>query len=495
MTRSALERELRAAFGAFIPPVPAAPTTAIATDDDLRQYVADHFGVRVPCVAVCPDHASPWAAFCDAYFARSPVSVWKASRGFGGKSFTLALLSLVEALTLQADVSVLGGSGEQSQRVLEAMTTLWAAPGAPRAALASDPAQRQTRLVAGNSVRALMASQTSVRGPHPQRLRLDEIDEMDLAILDAAMGQSMSRRGVLSQTVLSSTHQYPEGPMTTVLRRAQDKNWRVFEWCWKETCEPHGWLPLSEIARKRTQVTDAMWRTEYDLQEPSPDGRAIDPAKVERMFMGPLIEGVGDEFPYREFDPPVHGASYATGADWARLRDSVAIATFRDDVIPLRLVAYQQFRRKPTPYILQQFEYQTARYPGRAAHDATGGGGYLDDFLADPVEPFVMVGMRRRELFTQYVMAVEHEEIIAPRVDVLYRHHKFCRTADLWSTAGHPPDGVVAAALAYHASRAVNPPLRLLNASSAPPQRELPIESGLRRALDFLRRHDDGGHD
>jgi hypothetical protein len=39
-----------------------------------------------------------------------------------------------------------------------------------------------------------MASQASVRGPHPHRLRLDEVDEMALDIFDAAMGQTLEGR-------------------------------------------------------------------------------------------------------------------------------------------------------------------------------------------------------------------------------------------------------------------------------------------------------------
>jgi hypothetical protein len=85
------------------------PLPVIATDEDLDAFLLDFFNVRLPNVR-CAGHSAPWHAFHDAYFARSPVSVWKASRGFGGKSFTLALLGLTEALTLRADVNILGGS-------------------------------------------------------------------------------------------------------------------------------------------------------------------------------------------------------------------------------------------------------------------------------------------------------------------------------------------------------------------------------------------------
>ena len=102
------------------------------TDRDLLAFVEETFGVHIPEVACCPEHVAPAQAFCDAYFNRADVAVWKASRGFGGKSTLLALLALTEAITLQADVTVLGGSAQQSERVLEVMTRLWGSPRAPR---------------------------------------------------------------------------------------------------------------------------------------------------------------------------------------------------------------------------------------------------------------------------------------------------------------------------------------------------------------------------
>ena len=109
------------------------------TDRDLLAFVEETFGVRIPAVACCPGHVAPAQAFCDAYFSRADVVVWKASRGFGGKSTLLALLALTEAITLQADVTVLGGSAQQSERVLEVMTRLWGSPRAPRDLLESPP--------------------------------------------------------------------------------------------------------------------------------------------------------------------------------------------------------------------------------------------------------------------------------------------------------------------------------------------------------------------
>jgi hypothetical protein len=463
--------------------------------------------MRFPATPVCPGHSTPFAAICDAYFGRAPVVVWKASRAFGGKTNAMAALAFAEAVTLQASVTILGGSGEQSARVHEYMDGFWAKPAAPRQALSVDATKTKTRLVWGNTVTALMASYAAVSGPHPQRLRVDEVDLVDLGLLDQALGQPMSTEDVEANVLLSSAHYQPDGTLTEVLKRAAEKGWKVHEWCWRETVEPHGWLRQSEIARQRSVVTKAMWDTQYDLQEPSPEDRAIDPEKVERMFLGAEIPGDGadETFHYREFEAPVEHATYSTGADWARTADYVEIVTWRDDVVPLRLVAYQRFRKVASPLMLARFSRQCERYPGTSANDATGGGVYLQDWLPDGTEGFVMVGQRRRALFNDYILAIEHEELVAPRIRPLYRQHKFCRNKDLWSQSGHPPDGVVASSLAYNASQRATRPLRLSGSRNSDrahhlqaeshldivrgivrPEGPPPVEeSGLRRALNF----------
>jgi len=327
-------------------------------------------------------------------------------------------------------------------------------------------------------------------------------DLVDLKLLDQATGQPMTKHGVNAGLVLSSAHYEADGTLTEVLKRAQEKGWPVHEWCWRECLEPHGWLAPAEIVRTQSIVTKAMWKVQYDLQEPSPEGRAIDPEKVERMFVGELIVGASaDEFTYAEFEAPVAGATYATGLDNARTTDYVEIVTLRSDCLPLRLVAYQRFRKRPMPYILAQFQHQTTRFQGSAAHDKTGLGGlFMDDMITVPedtiVDGVVMTGAPRTQLFTDYIIAIEHEEIVSPRIDLLYRQHKFVRNKDLWrhDSTGHPPDGFVAGALAYKASQSASRPLRLLGRPSVPPGRAAgdnghapgPPPTSLARALALL---------
>ncbi len=422
----------------------------VSDEETLRAFLWEAFGVSIPDVQVCKDHSTPWRAFCDAYFARNPVAVWKASRGFGGKSFLLALLSLTEAATLSADVTVLGGSGEQSRRVLQHMSRFWNHEHAPRELLASE-VQREMRLAGGNMVQALMASQASVRGPHPQRLRCDEVDEMKVEILDAALGQPMSKPTVQAQTVLSSTQQYADGTMNDVLRRAAEGNWPVHEWCYRETLEPHGWLPQAEVDRKKAEVPAAMWQTEYDLQEPSAGNRAIQPGVVEQMFDKSLGEFEGAPNEYIEIEKPDPKGVYATGADWARAQDWTIIVTYRVDCNPAKVIAWERTGRMDWPVMVAKFEDRMSRFGTAGAHDATGIGDVIKDYMKVQANGIVLVGRARAEILTRYITACEHGEIVSPFIRFAYGEHKYASVQDVFSSGPsyHLPDTICAGAVCW----------------------------------------------
>ena len=312
----------------------------------------------------------------------------------------------------------------------------------------------------GHTITALAASQTAVRGPHPQRLRIDEADEMPLAVLDAAHGQPMDRAGVQAQTVISSTHQHPDGTMTAVLQRAAARDWPVYEWCYRDTLEPHGWLTQAQVDRKRAEVPEQTWLSEYDLQEPSAEGRAIDSKAVDWMFDPQRGTGGAAQLDQGwEGEAPADAAEayYAHGADWGQAVDYTVIATLRCDVRPLPLVAAYRSRRRPWPVMIAVLNDRMARYPGVAAHDHTGGGRVVGEYVTAPILDVDMVGQRRRDLFIDYVAAIERHEITAPRVEPFYSEHRFCRVDDVFGS-GHPPDTVVAMALAYHAFREARAP-------------------------------------
>lgn len=465
------------------------------TRDELWKFVRDTWGIRIPRVTVCADHCSPFDAFADAFFAQTehgtpvPMSVWHASRGFGGKSALLALLAQTEAATLGAKVNLLGGSGEQSERVLKYMygeeipNTFWEHPNAPvhliQGGLEHGALKKETVLLNGGYIRALMASSRSVRGPHPERLRLDEVDEMELDIFDSSMGQTMALRNIPAQTVASSTWHYSDGTMTEILKRAKEKGWPVYRWCMHENHEDYGgWLPQSEIDRKKNETTTVMFDVEYELQEPSPESRAIAPEAVAAMFRESLGKFIGkrDEvikIPHIVY--PRHQMVFATGADWAKRKDSTVISTLqeipntkeeiseiyrtegRKAKLPLkaRLVEFVRTNRKPWPVMVGAMEKRCKIYrklgESISAHDQTGIGDVIQDYMNDEgeTEGLWLTGQLRYTIFNDWITAIEHGWIESPEIDYMHSEYKFVSVDDL-TGAGHPPDTFIAGAMAYY---------------------------------------------
>lgn len=437
------------------------------TDEELWWAIRALWGVTVPNVQVCPDHTTPFQALADAYFARSPVVLWHASRGFGGKSFLLATLALTEAALLGAEVTVLGGSAAQSQNVHNHSSLMWHSPTAPKEVvvngevvplLKEEPTTMRTRLRNHGSILALMASQKSVRGPHPQRLRLDEIDEMELAILEAAQGQPMSKRGISTQTVMSSTWQYADGTYTEMTRRARDRDWPIMRWCYRETsAEPNGWLGQEDIERKRAEVSEIMFSVEYDLQEPAHDSRAIQPEFVEAMFdpKRGVYEGAADE--RLIFHEPEPEGAYMVGVDWAKEADWTVMMVWDTRQRPWELVAFLRTGRKSWPRMVADLQSFLELYGSNTilVHDATGIGNVIDDLIDWPRHLRFGLSLRgadRESAHQEFVAGIEQGQLRAPRIQSVYDDYRLCSQADLFGS-GHPPDSFVAGCMAWSRRR------------------------------------------
>jgi hypothetical protein len=430
------------------------------TDDELWWWVVATWGIRIPRISVCPDHCAPFDAFADAFFARHPVAIWKASRGFGGKTMLLSILGMSELVALGAFVTILGGSGAQSQRVHETMTEAWNYEGSPGYMLAREPTKFDTYLTNGGKARTLMASTKSVRGPHPQRMRLDEIDEMDLNVLESAQGQPMRKWGIETQTVMSSTHQYPEGTMTEMIRRAAENRWPVYSWCYKETSfQPGGWLLPDEVERKKREIPAHMWAAEYELQEPNFQGRAIDGEKVDEMFNPELGIFEGAPGTYIEIESPKYDRDYITGADWAKEKDFTVIETWDTTDEVWKLVAFERLNRMPWPVMVGRLNKRWQRFGGKVIHDATGIGNVVEDFIEFPryakpgdLEGVILAGRQRADMVTNYISGIERGLLRAPRIKYMYDEHRLATTEDMYgggSSTAHLPDSVCAGLVAW----------------------------------------------
>lgn len=433
------------------------------TDDELYWLIRALWGVTIPRNSVCPDHIAPFEAFADAYFGRDgTISLWHGSRGLSGKSFALSILGLTKAYLLGSDVNLLGGSLAQSANIHEHMRSAMDNDAAPREMIVQEGTQL-IRLTNKARIRPLTASQKTVRGPHPPFLLLDEIDEMDIDILNAALGQPMPQINYLGEeikpyTVLCSTWQNPDGTFTEIKRRFEERNLPIKTWCYRESANPiDGWLSQETIDAKKREIPAEMWRVEYELGEPSIGNRAFDADAIEDMFclpFEPIETEERKDFEKHIFAPPVPNGRYVAAADWAKEQDHTVITVWRTDEATMDLVYYLRVNRHPYPTMIRWFNEALRYYNAEAIHDATGLGNVVSDYLDIRVRNFHMTGEKRDDMLSEYVASVERGMLRAPKIPSIYLAHKYARVGDLYNRGKdyHLPDEVCSAALAFHQS-------------------------------------------
>ena len=436
-----------------------------ANPEELWWLVKALWNVEIPRVKVCPDHVAPFDAFAEGYFGNeNNFCLWYGSRGTG-KSYMLALLAVTKSLVQETNTVLLGGSMAQAANVQEHIENMLLTPGAPTWAVLRQ-IQTEITFTGGNWIRPLPASQKTVRGPHPSNTLLDEIDEMDEKVYDAAMGQAMAKpnaRGIVipEMVVASSTWQNPVGNFSRVLGMCRDKGLPVRTWCFQEVLKtatnPSGWMDPAFIERKRASVPAEMFRVEYELGEPAGGSRAFDLVLLNKAFtqMDTASQRHSSDDDEWVFEEPQATGWYAIGADWAKERDKTVIVVARVDEKPWRIVYLRAVNRKPYPEMAAMFNDALMKYQAVAAHDGTGIGNVINDYIDERAHKVLMVGRGRTELLVDYINAVEKGVYRLPANTPAFDAHKGTTVDEVYAPGkwnSHLSDFVAAFSIMHNAA-------------------------------------------
>jgi hypothetical protein len=272
--------------------------------DELLDFIETFFHGKsgnplcIPRCQVCQEHTPPAQYLVDAFFERTPDAICWANRG-GGKTLLGALVTWLDTVFKGGCATkVLGGSLEQSKRMYEHLTGEgdgWGlVNGNFQHLLRGEILAQRTVLNNLSNIQILTASSKSVRGAHPQKLKLDEVDEMDPRIYEAALSIPMTKGGHRGSTHIYSTMHKTYGLMQTVVEDAPARGYRLYKWCildvlercegrdcadcdlW-EDCqgrarEADGYYRIDDAITRKRQVSEQTWRAEYLCQIPSSEG-------------------------------------------------------------------------------------------------------------------------------------------------------------------------------------------------------------------------------
>lgn len=263
------------------------------TKEQFASWINAFFNFKIPWdwEKRCKTHSYPLDAMWDAYSEQTQFSIWYANRS-GGKTYDLSVLSHVETLFKpNCGINVVGGSLEQSQKTIAYLSDFWQNEKAPKHMLINkEVAGRGYKLTNGSWVRALAASSKSVRGSHQPKLRIDECDELDEKVYQAALGQPKSMYGIPENVIVSSTLHVPFGLMSEIIDKRHETKAKLYQWCIEEVKEPHGFWTNEEIETKKRQITKAMWKSEFLCLRPKLGESIFDFESVERAYRRGLLE-------------------------------------------------------------------------------------------------------------------------------------------------------------------------------------------------------------
>lgn len=192
-------------------------------------------GTRVNCGN--PDHVSPFRVLSDLLCERIlDYLVWGPRAGsktylFGG------LDTYYKCVTKKKyEVKILGGSEGQAQYSYDAIKD-FSDICDPDSVFIKDLRAKKGTFADGSSASILTASSKSVRGPHPQCLKLDEVDEIDPQVYEDALSQPQEKHGHPAVLGMFSTNHNINGQMDAALKTAKEQGSQIYKYCCWEIME------------------------------------------------------------------------------------------------------------------------------------------------------------------------------------------------------------------------------------------------------------------
>ncbi len=255
-----------------------------------------------------PDHTPQFRAVSDVLRDVARYYVVWACRS-GSKTFLYGGLdSWVKSCSkARYETRLLGGSKDQSLLSYEAMKAFRDETDPLNARLVRDIMQTKAEFVNKSRVSILTASMTAVRGPHPQALKLDEVDEIDAEVYEAALSQPTSKYGHKAVLGMFSTNHNVMGQMDKALANARERGHNIYQYCvWEclASCRDYSCstCPLSEICPgEQMKEADGYYQVDDFIQKL----HTLSYSMLARDWLCIKV-GLGDTVYEQEWDEKLH---------------------------------------------------------------------------------------------------------------------------------------------------------------------------------------------
>jgi hypothetical protein len=248
---------------------------------------------------VCPNHDAPFDFVYSAFMSQYKTIIAMANRS-GGKTLDLAILGLLDTLANDnCESANLGAIQAQALRCASYMKKFVNENADFVARLKGEMTATKINWFNGSLNEILVATMTGVNSPHPQKLKMDEVELIPWPILQEAFSMVQSKEGVEGITVLGSTRKFAAGPMQRLVEDAgKSATVKLFSWCIWEVVEAlpidpkevarikeifgdylpehvdhcSGYYQWGDLIDKFTRLDRDVWETQWECKRPDTQG-------------------------------------------------------------------------------------------------------------------------------------------------------------------------------------------------------------------------------
>lgn len=292
-------------------------------------------------------------------------------------------------------------------------------------------------------------------------------DLADFQHIETARGlptEDLTRPDVRTHILYASTYHIYNGTMSKLIKELRGKGFPVFAWCVFEQLEENGgFITRRYLADKMRTLGKIKWDIEYMNNGPIAGIPILDAEMLNHRYDPGLgcVPGLPN-IPWELTDTPSKMTRHYHGIDWAKAEHWTVFDTLIRAEKGFQQGAWYRTGRKPWPDISRDAARHIHRFLGPVAHDATGVGAAMDDWLVEhrvPRSRIMGVNWRKttliKEMATAYVGALQSGDIVGPSIEFARSEHEYLTEAMLYDDE-HCPDSVAAAMMAYWVARQNN---------------------------------------
>lgn len=204
--------------------------SGFANDEELYFYIKEYLGHHIPTESFCPEHQSPFQFLADVYFERVTFALAFGSRS-SGKTTDVAILNHLDTVFKGKEIEICsaGSTLDQAQKGYRYYQQTFKDP--LLSSLLKNSIQSHSETYNGSVLEVVAGTSKGMNGPHPMKVRIDEVELMEWSILQEGLSMSISKGAVKAQDVLSSSRKVSRGVMQRLLSEADQTGLKVYNFC------------------------------------------------------------------------------------------------------------------------------------------------------------------------------------------------------------------------------------------------------------------------